>query len=973
MTTNYADFLYPPSLTPSTDSSLYPCIDEKQQEPILAVKEVKWEQRNFIVHPHWYEIRKIVYTVGKIFLSLSAISAGATGYAALAFTATPMVVIATVSGLAVFTVATSISGIICFMRKTFWQDPAFLNEQSQKAFEDIQKEGLPYSTIQQKYGKQIQDYAILTNQDLNHLLRRDVRELDYTSFRQKHVINNQLSILTILDEENKAVLNTSFMKMVRSSARGLAISYQELLSDYAYERKCLNINLDGEIQDLLAVEIGSLSYTEFLNKCYQGYVPDSFESFSADNRASLINRFYFEKLGGEKLGFQEILQKYIRDCNALGINENELSHNCLRNDIQSLSEDNYGIFRSRNNLKDLFRCSLEDCQRLKEPLLKYLRASRRDGLLEVRRYPECKVLIEDGQLTDKEICDIILPQEIASVSQGQLSYSDYKRRNGIESFPDLIPDLIADSKTQLFSAILAEVKQSSSGLVTLDQDFKDEYKLFPQLRDQFFECKLPVELERLNTEAMTYKEFKMRNGEDAIQRGVNTHQDLLRNRFLKMSYENMISPIYAKDRNLLSIKNEDIEQVLKGDAQQLSYQDFRAKHGLAYLRSDRAAEMKDVLKRKLLDLLKGVPFNHIEDVYKKDCQLLNLDKGKILQKRWKNQSLQSILATDKQGFCQSIREGFFKAESWRLKFLGEQIDNVWDFFKKHREIFELKVIRADLGFPSLAQRFEQSIDRLTLEVFVEEYGSDLKDVFAYGLLSKESSIIHKLVIDYYLRKPGLAFDNNSNQVIETIARWNLKPIELERNLKEAKQKFNRICSEHNKNEEIQNKQYEQEVEQARLARDAKSLHLVQIENTYQQALNEKNKAELRVSQCIGEIRQKQKLKENLDDRQRQIKELRPKSESSFYLQAKESLEQQIESLQQQIQQINDNPVTGMKAAWQATQKQNRLNSELENLKRQLAALECKPKAVLEKMSFIQTEIEQMERSIVQSVSDTIVI
>jgi hypothetical protein len=603
-----------------------------------------WNNRHFSLNPKWYQVEKVARQAGYILLGCGILTGLATGYAALFFTATPQTVIATVSGLAVFSLATTISGIVFMMKKTFWQDPVFRVKHAQEICQEAEKNDWSYQEIQQKHGQRIQAYALFNQIDINLLLRKEARDLDYPTFHERYFYKDK-KLFETLDDTNLAALHESF-KQFLSSPDGLLLSYAQFEAKYRKDLPFLdkeNILLDL-MYDRLFIDIQCLSYSKFISKHYPEGISSTF-NLPANHITELNNKFSLETA---QLPYQQIWGKYEIDCHALGISQVELESTSFKKDIINVLRDalDYNTFRSRNNFKNLqylITAEFDPILELGQKLLNHV-ASREEGLLWIKDHFKEDLIALDGlekHLT-KAIEQAVLVHQLALLKQNELPYLQFKANNGLE-FIEEVNRKVPGFKNDLKEIFIQQVPQWNKGV----EHLKEECHLF----NCFNELKaaiVPRELKSLETIKITYKEFRERNGL-AVIKELTTDHLLFKKCFLKMSYEKMIEESHIEDLIILSISYQDIEQALIQDAQNmpcyLGAKGFREKHCPSLFEQQNQfspstwSQLKGDLRIKLVRELTGQPYSTIQH-YKNDYKILEVRVDLLIQEDFKKSYVQ---------------------------------------------------------------------------------------------------------------------------------------------------------------------------------------------------------------------------------------------------------------------------------------------------------------------------------------------
>lgn len=226
--------------------------------------------------PKWYQNEKTVHDLGKFFVSMTASGTCATTLASLTFTAAPMTVILTTGGLALFTVATLIASIICLRKNEFWHDPQFRSRETKKMHQDIAQNHLSYKEIQQKYGQQIREFALLTDTDFEEIFSREEELLTYKEFKERHGLEPLSKFLVNADTR------TSLCQKFRSRLILDKVGTKYIAENCKEDCEALGLQLQNVSVQILTLEInsvlaGSMTYSNFKEKNnleFLNFVPD---------------------------------------------------------------------------------------------------------------------------------------------------------------------------------------------------------------------------------------------------------------------------------------------------------------------------------------------------------------------------------------------------------------------------------------------------------------------------------------------------------------------------------------------------------------------------------------------------------------------------------------------------------------------------------------------------------------------------
>src|SRR5262249_11433590 len=150
----------------------------------------------------FYESSKIRRVALIAFAALAVVSAGATLYAAFFFTALPSSVVTVFSTCALSTTAFSVGTYVLFRLKPSLNCPEYRLHCRKNAGGEIENGGLNIAEIRRKFRAEI-----VTDEDLNTLIRQDVQTLPYSALIEKW----GEGVLDILDQTHQRDLRQKFL------------------------------------------------------------------------------------------------------------------------------------------------------------------------------------------------------------------------------------------------------------------------------------------------------------------------------------------------------------------------------------------------------------------------------------------------------------------------------------------------------------------------------------------------------------------------------------------------------------------------------------------------------------------------------------------------------------------------------------------------------------------------------------------
>lgn len=730
---------------------------EQLDDELLSLKatieheQISWEGRHVTLKPSWYQVKQIAHATGKWFNRSGNGLGGATVISAFALTGGPLTVIAAVGALGALTISAKVTGNVLANKKDFWNDPVYRIEQGQAAAADILKNKLSYKEIVQKYGENIKQYNILTMADINLLLRQDMQQLDYLSFRKKHLIGT--NFFSFLDEISKKILSCQFRLSLISSENSLSIPFIELLTTYQEDIQTLELGkqeLTPFIQELLGSDLRTLSYDQFRQKHGKGKIIDP-SQLNGENQRILSSKL---NETCRQLSFALIKQSYADDCNVLGINLSDLEFYCLKRDLNLLTTGKmtYQDFRKNNDvskLQDLFKdpAWFPALFYVQQAFWGYM-ANCHKGSIEILE--ECKEDLNSIRVNPADVYYFILEQETQLMRKKQLDFPTFHQRNGSIQDLHFLEERHPGSIQILTDGATQAANQFDQGLIAFFQQYSTTISSL-KLNDALTKIISTHEIKKLEQNQLEYLAFRIRNGLEAIQESLSEANSILRQAFLKMPAHLLLSDQFSQDKVLLNISSHDISLAIGKDIE-LPYSEFRKKHGLISLREN-LLQPKDLakLKKNFFIHFHACPIQDLEN-NKEDLQLLQISSEELLKERWKNMSIQQIFKTDKQAFCEHL-PSFKAANDWISSKVCEETKD-WKIkvlVQEFPELFTLGLLTplSKQAEKTIHMRFIDEISSVqTLEDLIDDY---TLFVINSGLFAKNVPNAQNLVLDYLRR------------------------------------------------------------------------------------------------------------------------------------------------------------------------------------------------------------------------------
>lgn len=572
---------------------------------------INWEAKHTGLKPALFERQQVVRTAGKVCAVFAVASVGAVAYTALALTATPVIVLTAFSASVVLTVALGVASYIALRKHDYWQDPEFRRERGKFVAYEIESQNLGYDQIQDRYGNEIRQYAILNDQDLRSLLEADLAVLGYQTFIGKHttrafsrLTDQGLDILRgkFFDE---VVLTVSYDYLVGNYAEvldRLRISQEMLVERYTYYLTQLTyndfasgygenaLNLIPTRDDILGYRftVGCKgSYATFVEREGAGVLGILGDVL----RETVKQAFLYQVAGPGFTGLVDMGSRYSYEFQALGVVDTDFAKEIVAG---AKTIETYQQFIKINGKGVLRFLPTEVKDRFNGALLMNFVKSGVSFLTAVRASVNMEAV-----LSAQEIAKIILPEELRRCS----CYREYVERNGEES----LAFLNDEQREQVKGWFLSHLSDDSEGLV---KDRNTYAAIISHLGLKFEDYVRNIVLPE--ADKYIFSAFWRRNGEDGLRCALSEKKDVLQRNFLIMSYGEMVHPAYEAARGLLGVDRNVIAGVINKKAGSSTYLEFIEVHGTAPIEAgivDRAHVVR--YKADVLASLQGKSFAEI--------------------------------------------------------------------------------------------------------------------------------------------------------------------------------------------------------------------------------------------------------------------------------------------------------------------------------------------------------------------------
>lgn len=180
------------------------------RQPELQPPIAAWDDF-FLPEPSFFESNRNLRILGIASLAFAALAAIATVAVALVFTATPIVVVSTFSGLALLTIALAAAGIYMLCKSFSQDDPETHRERARAAGKEIEEKNMGYEAIRENFGGLI-DTKHINLEAIRRGLELDVQTLTFDAFKAKHGRRNGIKpAYDFISGENKLILREKYL------------------------------------------------------------------------------------------------------------------------------------------------------------------------------------------------------------------------------------------------------------------------------------------------------------------------------------------------------------------------------------------------------------------------------------------------------------------------------------------------------------------------------------------------------------------------------------------------------------------------------------------------------------------------------------------------------------------------------------------------------------------------------------------
>lgn len=180
---------------------------------------IDWNELPEPVQPAWYESAKVQKIVGIILLALGLVFAGLTVFTVLTFDAMRITVIFVCGALALLALASVVIGVVMLCKSPSFNDSDYRKKLRLAAGGDLEKNNYSLDEIRKKYRKEI-----VGDKDINALIQKDVLNLSYQGFVDKHGYH----VFEILNQTNKDYLRKSFFDHLEDEIQENNISWKQV-------------------------------------------------------------------------------------------------------------------------------------------------------------------------------------------------------------------------------------------------------------------------------------------------------------------------------------------------------------------------------------------------------------------------------------------------------------------------------------------------------------------------------------------------------------------------------------------------------------------------------------------------------------------------------------------------------------------------------------------------------------------------
>lgn len=858
-TNNLPSYTLIPSAPPEQPQQIIP---QNQLPPLVT----EWRDRDIdVAAPSWFESRKVVRVIGGFLGGLAGAAAGGTIAVAAVLTAAPVTIVLATGALASVTIGFSGASYACLSKKEFWKDPEFLKEKGKEFWEKL-KGNWNYSKGVKELPKEVLELGVLDNDDFNELLRPDVYTMDYYAFVKKH--GND--VLDILDEENKKALAESLLKNSAGLNTALNEPFAKLnLSKNEISGRIINLEIDRLIK-------GEIHYAIFKGR-NEGYL----ENCPPDVQKEVCEKFieYIRKI---KPGMVSAQKDYFADLKLFGITENELAKLILMDEVTNmLSYSDFIIRNGLGSLKYVYKEGSEnDAERLvRKALLHEIMLKAHEGRLSVSN------TFKDGlkffNVTANEVATTLLAHFKIQIVHGWITYKQFQDLNGrdfIKKIIEIDPTIKIGLKRLYLKSDYASMANDVNKEI-LDISNEEIAQAILQDLRQMDILAFKVMHGMFVIEDLDFVKLLLQLDPEIKQKLISL---FLSSNFYYMKREDLI---FQKD--ILGITSEMIALVVRNDANNLIYYNFKNKHGLKSLCfEDLIPEMMIMeIKQKLF---KDVVAQSVDLFLEEDARFFKCTKHDVLMARWKDKSIDGIFySVDRDHFLQNLRGN--------LRIWSERLD---------LELAGLPFEKL-LGYP--------------------------QDVINAGIINPNSPRIIAMVVDLYKRDPELVYDSG-NKYVRFIQQHRLLPDILDVSFRNIRSEYTALQKDHSARVSMIEKNTQNQIDIAKHQRESyiflykgnlekaeESCRLAKVSNEkLRKEVESARDALLESRDAPGQIEVHEKLKRELEN------ELRILREPSAEQKEKEGkLMEQRSLLEREKQEVSSKPVTGLGGAASALWNANR--------------------------------------------------
>lgn len=716
---------------------------EKTQDSGSISSPYVWTlSADFKTDAWFYQSTKVRRIFGTICFAGSAASAAFATHVGLYARGTPTQIIKLFYGSTLFASALFITGI-CLWAFQSIKDKGYATQLLKQAGIKCGNDDLGILDIHKNYPSLVKAGIIGADHHLE-ILQRDLtnKHLGYAALFARH---GSLASLIKNDEELKKIIEGRALREIRETAIGL-VEIKQKYGDLIQE----NIITNADLETLFLLHLKADLHTRYFN--YPAFILKHGEDFPRNDE---IDEHFLNLVRPnlENMGYVGITVQY-----AVLVKRGLITSEGLRRKMLDDfgPQQTYTEFVKKHGKGNLENIPLEGGvrEKLADLYLKELgeicsKGTGNTSVLFHKRSREVDIL----KIAENDLASTIIRASEAHMREQNASYSNFILMHGESSLQYLSDEGKLYFTRKLIEHVTAEASRRDCEVNDLSKQYIDACRY---LGCNFESAKKAVYLhlaENFMTTDMGYWEFRNTVSLKDLSFLFNVKQGLsgtARAKFLQSSYEEMIT--HPADAKLLKVETNEINDVVKADAETLDYREFKLKHGLLPFKNKIILNI-ELYQTYLLEFCKTCLWTDFQLSIEDRCALGIAEEAK--KARWEHQTLVELTGGEQTAFFDSLnRKELRSPEDWRSKIIqetcGMSVAQIFAFAKG--KLFSSRILSRDtLNSNGITFRDQFLSEVQHIQSFEQLCTTYPTAIFNEPWISMESPFLEGLIIKFLMK------------------------------------------------------------------------------------------------------------------------------------------------------------------------------------------------------------------------------